>query len=146
MASSVTISLLPVSLALVHIPRARVRALLHPVLRTLLLPAPAFVNLTANAIELSIFADHAAIAGFAPVARRDARRARVRAAGDRGGGKRGGGCECGCESEGGCEAWAPVEVSHDRWNVLQIDSHSDGLGAHSLTPCPVHFPLFPSWY
>lgn len=52
----VTVSLLPVSLSLVHIPRCRLLELSHPIIRQILLPNPSFLNLTCNQVELSIFA------------------------------------------------------------------------------------------
>ncbi|KAF5321680.1 hypothetical protein D9619_000617 [Psilocybe cf. subviscida] len=94
-----TISLLPVSLSLVHVPRRRLPALAQQVLRQVLHPHPAFLNITSNDIELSIFAEHHILNDFQPIAHKDARRNR---------------------SE-------PVEISYDNWSVLQIDSHSDQL-------------------
>jgi hypothetical protein len=105
--SSDCLDVLPVSLDLVRVPRARVRALVRPILGQLLAPDPVFFALTANEIELSIFAANAADA-FRSVARRDARR---RA----------------CPSR---PDWEAVEVSTDKWKVIQIPS----LGT-TRTPC-----------
>lgn len=122
MADSVTISLLPVSLSLVHIPRSRVHSLFHPILRQLLLPKPTFLNVSCNEIELSVFAEHFALRDFEPIARHDAHKAKVE------GHERTYGEEEAIKRTMDWRDWSPVEVSQERWNVLQIDSHSDGLG------------------
>jgi hypothetical protein len=118
----VTISLLPVSLSLVHIPRQRLVHLVHPIIRQILLPDPSFLNLTCNEIELTIFAEQHLLADFEYIARKDRQRHRSRS---------------GSTSSRGTQLEsAPdlsVEVSYERWNVLQIDSHSSGLGT------PYHF-------
>ncbi|THH30698.1 hypothetical protein EUX98_g3502 [Antrodiella citrinella] len=125
MTDSVTISLLPVSLSIVHVPRSRIHDLFHPLLRQLLLPNPAFLSLTCNELELSLFAEHHILRDFEPIAEKDARklltRDRDRAAKPR--------------SKTPCE---PVQFSAERWNVLQIDSHSDehensGARIHELS-------------
>lgn len=100
MADAVTISLLPVPLALVHIPRSRLQSLSHPVLRHILNPNPVFFTVTANEIELSLFVDYEHVDDFDIIATRDSHSMRKH----------------------------PVEISHEPWNVLQIDSHSDQLG------------------
>ena len=130
MASSATISLLPVSLSLVHIPRSRIRDQLHPILRQLLLPAPTFLNVTSNEIELSIFAEHHTLQDLQVTARRDAcvkpvGRERPSSKDRRRLSNR--------------EEWEPIEVSQERWNVLQIDSHAEGLGQYDYcsTTCSV---------
>jgi hypothetical protein len=117
----VTISLLPASLSLVHIPRSRLHQLSHPVLSQILQRNPTFLNLTCNEIELSLFADDHMLADFEPIARRDRLRQRSRS---------GSGFRCRapffvCHTE-------PVEISFEKWSVLQIDSHSDQLG---ILPC-----------
>ncbi|KAH7916275.1 hypothetical protein BJ138DRAFT_996108 [Hygrophoropsis aurantiaca] len=114
-ATQVTISLLPVSLSLVHIPRSRLAQLSHPILRQILQPNPTFLNITCNEIELSIFAEHHMLVDFEPIARRDRHKQRSRSGS---GSSRKRGSDCATE---------PVEVSCERWNVLQIDSHSDQL-------------------
>ena len=112
----VTISLLPVSLSLVHIPRSRLLSLVHPVVRQLLIPRPTFLNLTCNEIELSIFAENDAVSDFEVIARRDRQRYRSRSGST--------------SSRTHPDAFPEdvIEVSYDQWRVLQIDSHS-GFGA-----------------
>lgn len=112
----VTISLLPVSLSLVHVPRSRLAQLSHPVLRQILQPSPTFLNVTCNEIELSLFAEHQMLADFEQIARHDRQRQRSRSGS--GSGRKN-------DARGSLE---PVEISYDRWNALQIDSHSDQLG------------------
>ncbi|KAH9482540.1 hypothetical protein JR316_0004640 [Psilocybe cubensis] len=113
----VTISLLPVSLSLVHIPRSRLDSLSHPVLRQLLHPNPAFLNITCNEIELSVFAEHHMLHDFDPIARKDRQRQRSRSGSN--------------SSRKGAPqttpAYEPVEISYEKWSVLQIDSHSDRM-------------------
>jgi len=101
-----TISLLPASLSLVHIPRSRVHTLSPPILRQILQPSQAFLNVTSNEIELSLFMDHSMLNDFQLIARRDRRKQRSQS----------------------------VQISYERWSVLQIDSHSDGLGIYLLPP------------
>lgn len=92
----VTITLLPVALSLVHIPRSRLPFLTNPILRQLLQPNPTFLNITCNEIELSIFAEH-------------------------------------CDNDFSNVPLSPgedqVEISDQKWNVLQIDTHSDQNGS-----------------
>ncbi|KAJ3568937.1 hypothetical protein NP233_g5388 [Leucocoprinus birnbaumii] len=99
MADALTISLLPVPLALVHIPRTRLPALSHPVLRHILHPSPTFFTVTANEIEISLFVDWEHVHDFDVIARKDLRSMRD----------------------------DPVEISYEPWSVLQVDSHSDQL-------------------
>ena len=116
--SNVTISLLPVSLSLVRIPRSRLPQLSHPVLRQILQPKPSFLNVTCNEIELSLFAEHHILSDFECIARRDRHRLRSR-------------------SSSASARKRPafdddddrVEFSCEKWKVLQLDSHSDQLGA-----------------
>lgn len=119
-----TISLLPVSLSLVHIPRSRIQDLIHPILRQILLPSPTFFNVTCNEIELSVFAEYHALQEFASAARRDARKlqimSRERSAGGRDEKKK----------QGVSVNWEGIELSHERWSVLQIDSHSGSQGEY----------------
>ncbi|THH19774.1 hypothetical protein EW146_g1449 [Bondarzewia mesenterica] len=112
----VTISLLPVSLSLVHVPRSRLLQLSHPIIRQILIPSPSFLNLTCNEIELSIFAEHDVLRDFEPIARRDRQKLRSRS----------GSTSSRRRADPSTEADA-VEVSYDKWNVLQIDSHTSGL-------------------
>lgn len=139
----VTISLLPVSLSLVHVPRSRLNSLSHPILRQILNPNPAFLNITCNEIEISIFAENSMLQDFEPIARKDRQRQRSRSSS--------------MSSKKGCSghiAYEPVEISYDKWSVLQIDSHSDRIGASGyeilneslsglLTRVPFHRLL---WY
>lgn len=111
MADAVTISLLQVPLALVHIPRSRLQSLSHPVLRHILNPNPVFFTVTANEIELSLFVDYEQVQDFDTIACQDRQSLR----GD------------------------PIEISHEPWSVLQIDSHSDQLGQFcSHVPMSLH--------
>jgi len=113
-----TITVVPVSLSLVHIPRTRLPSLSHAVLRQILQPEPAFLNITCNEIELTIFADAQTLDDFEPVARKDRQRQRSRS-----------GSSSSTRSQSGVPPFESVEVTCDRWSVLQIDSHSDQLGA-----------------
>ncbi|KXN92286.1 hypothetical protein AN958_08517 [Leucoagaricus sp. SymC.cos] len=97
MADAVTISLLPVPLALVHIPRTRLPSLSHPILRHILHPSPTFFTVTANEIEISLFVDYEHVQDFDVIARKD---------------------RCIMRKDS-------VEISYEPWSVLQIDSHSD---------------------
>ncbi|KAJ7228406.1 hypothetical protein GGX14DRAFT_413017 [Mycena pura] len=105
----VTITRLPTSLSIVSIPRSRLDALSHPVLRTLLQPNPAFLSITCNTIELSLFAEHEFLSAFDAIARTDQA------------------LTGSTDSNGTSALLEPVEISHERWCVLQIDSHSDKL-------------------
>ena len=120
MSDSVTISLLPVSLSIVHVPRSRIHSLYHPLLRQLLLPNPTFLNITCNEIELTLFAEHHALQDFEPLVKKDSRKMKMR------------GRACQPSSNGPkrryTEHWEPIEMSAEKWNVFQIDSHSSGLG------------------
>ncbi|KAI0375826.1 hypothetical protein BV20DRAFT_18780 [Pilatotrama ljubarskyi] len=121
-AESVTISLLPVSLSLVHLPRSRLEHFTQHVLRQILQPNPVFLNVTCNEIEVSLFAEYDTLQEFHKAARKDARRLRQRereARADLAQSPR--------RSRRVKEDWEPVEVSSERWKVLQIDSHSDSL-------------------
>ncbi|KAL6305820.1 hypothetical protein BKA93DRAFT_895842 [Sparassis latifolia] len=138
MTDSVTISLLPVSLSLVHLPRSRLETLSQHVLRQILQPSPIFLNVTCNEIELSLFAERHALKDFEKIARKDAQKLRSRR-----------------REEGGethptqdhkrskrqKEDWEPVEVSSDKWNVLQIDSHSDRLDTSGARVHELSAPL-----
>ncbi|KIM68925.1 hypothetical protein SCLCIDRAFT_7121 [Scleroderma citrinum Foug A] len=113
--SNVTITLLPVSLSLVHIPRSRLPQLTHPILRQILQPNPTFFNVTCNEIELTLFAEHHNILDLDLIARHDRRAHRSRS-GSGSGRKRSFANDC-----------DQVEITCEHWNVLQIDSHSDQL-------------------
>ncbi|EIW82292.1 hypothetical protein CONPUDRAFT_123058 [Coniophora puteana RWD-64-598 SS2] len=112
----VTVSLLPVSLSLVRVPRARLPQLSHPILRQILQPNPVFLNVTCNEIELSLFAEHHMLADFEAIARRDHRQRQRSRSGSGSSRKR-----------ATTPIDEPVEISCETWNVLQIDSHSDRL-------------------
>lgn len=127
----VTISLLPVSLSLVHIPRSRLSSLSHPILRQLLHPDPAFLNITCNEIELSIFADHQMLQDFEPIARKDRHKQRSRSGS--------GSSRKGTSSQP--PSYEPVEVSYEKWRVLQIDSHSDQTGNSGTRVYDLSAPL-----
>ncbi|KAJ3493962.1 hypothetical protein NLJ89_g10905 [Agrocybe chaxingu] len=114
----VTITVLPVSLSLVHIPRSRLTNLSHPVLRQILHPSPAFLNITCNEIELSIFAEHHMLADFDPIARKDRQRQRSRS----------GSANSRKSVSRSTSDYEPVEISYEKWSVFQIDSHSDQTG------------------
>lgn len=104
-----------------HIPRSRIPELNRPILKQLLRRAPKFLNLTANEIELSIFAEDDELIDFEPVARRDRHKQRLRdsvsgAATHRRRGR--------SRSHDVLDA---VEISLEKWRVLQIDTHDDSL-------------------
>ncbi|KAG6842048.1 hypothetical protein C0991_003574 [Blastosporella zonata] len=125
----VTISLLPSSLSLVHIPRSRITRISHPILKQILRPDPTFLNITCNEVELSLFADESVLEDFEPIARKDRRKQRARS--DSGGsGRRG--------SQSRSDS---VEVSYERWNVLQVDSHNDQIDNSGARVNEVSAPL-----
>lgn len=105
----VTITRLPTALSILSIPRSRLDALSHPLLRALLQPSPAFLSITCNALELSLFADldPESLRAFEAISTAD-------------------------HVAGSSTAPDPVEISRDRWSVLQIESHSDQLGTLAL--------------
>ncbi|KAG2156296.1 hypothetical protein DEU56DRAFT_766406 [Suillus clintonianus] len=128
--SNVTISLLPVSLSLVHIPRSRLPQLSHPVIRQILQPNPTFINVTCNEIELSLFAESHMLTDFEPVARRDRQRQRSRS-----------GSGSGTKRAHSSLPQDHLEISYEKWNVLQIDSHSDGLDSSGARVHELSAPL-----
>ncbi|KAF8591472.1 hypothetical protein K439DRAFT_898768 [Ramaria rubella] len=109
---SATLTLLPDLLALVHIPRSRLNYFSHQVVKQILTPAPSFLNITCNKLELTLFAHHAILVEFEPLARKDRQRLRKSATFRRPITQR---------------QYDPVEVSYDTWNVLQLDTHDDRL-------------------
>ncbi|KAF8914206.1 hypothetical protein CPB84DRAFT_1840939 [Gymnopilus junonius] len=111
----VTISLLPVSLSLLHIPRSRLESLSHPIIRQLLHPNPSFLTITCNEIELSVFAEHHLLQDFESIARKDRHRQRSRS----------GSASSRKGVSQSVASYEPVEISYEKWSVLQIDSHSD---------------------
>ncbi|KIO12577.1 hypothetical protein M404DRAFT_19359 [Pisolithus tinctorius Marx 270] len=112
--SNVTISLLPVSLSLVHIPRSRLPQLTHPILRQILQPNTTFFNVTCNEIELTLFAEHHNLADLDLIARQDRQLHRSRSG-------------SGSSRKRALSDGDRVEITCENWNVLQIDSHSDQL-------------------
>ncbi|KAJ3992809.1 hypothetical protein F5050DRAFT_861307 [Lentinula boryana] len=112
----VTISLLPVSLSLVHVPRSRLAHLSSPIIRQLLQPNPTFLNITCNEIELSIFAEARIMHEFETIARRDRQKQRSRS-----------GSGSSRKNFLDSPVVEPVQISYEKWSVLQIDSHSDAL-------------------
>jgi len=60
----VTITVLDAIVRLATVPRSSLTATTHAVVKTLLRPRPAFLNLTLNASELSIFAEEQCIEDF----------------------------------------------------------------------------------
>lgn len=126
---NVTITILDTSLSLVHIPRSRLTELNRPVLKQLLRKSPKFLNLTANEIELSIFAEDDELADFEPIARRDRQKQRLRDRADSVSAPAGHRRRRPSHS---VDVQDPVEISIERWRVLQIDSHDDSLSTCSI--------------
>lgn len=122
----VTISLLPVSLSLVHVPRSRLAHLSSPIIRQILQPNPTFLNLTCNEIELSIFAESHVLDEFETIARRDRQKQRSRS-----------GSGSSRKNFPDSQVVEPVQISYEKWSVLQIDSHSDALGKYAQYS-PIH--------
>uniref|UniRef100_A0A0W0GAN8 CASTOR ACT domain-containing protein n=1 Tax=Moniliophthora roreri TaxID=221103 RepID=A0A0W0GAN8_MONRR len=115
-----TLQLLPVSLVLVSIPRCRVQNLSSHIIRQILQPSPAkFLNISSNEIELSIFAEAHTLSEFEHIARRDRQKHRSRSG-------------SGSSRKNGHENrsdFTPVEVSYERWSVLQKRENADNSGA-----------------
>ncbi|TDL29810.1 hypothetical protein BD410DRAFT_798298 [Rickenella mellea] len=123
-AALLTITLLPATLSLVHIPRPRVPELSRPILKQILHNNHCFLNLTCNQIELSIFAENELLSEFEPYAWKDRQkqrqRERARSTSSLPGGHR-------RRQSAAHSHLLPVEKSMERWRVLQIDSHEDSL-------------------
>ncbi|KAG8859555.1 hypothetical protein FRB96_004439 [Tulasnella sp. 330] len=116
---NVTITILPVSLSLVHIPRNRLKQWSHSIIRQILRPAPAFLNISCNATEVSIIAECDTIEPFVKAARRDLKtleRSRRSQAEE----------DDVKEERRQRREVQPVEVSSG-WSALQIDSHGDHI-------------------
>jgi len=124
----VTISLLPASLSLVHIPRSRLAQLSHPVLRQILQPNSTFLNITCNEVELSIFADDTMLQDFEPIARRDRYKQRSRSG-------------SGSSRQSSSSDQDLVEISCEKWSVLQIDSHNDQIDSSGERVYELSAPL-----
>jgi predicted ATP-dependent endonuclease of OLD family len=118
----VTISFLPVPLSLVRIPRSRLSKLTHPILRQILKPSPTFLSITCNQLELSIFAERDMLEDFEHIAKKDRRKRQARMTMPR---------DRNLPSQ--TDEYESIEISYDTWNVLQIDSHSNGLGESCAT-------------
>lgn len=118
--NATTITILDGSLSLVHIPRSRLTELNRPILKQLLRKSPKFLNLTANEIELSIFAEDDELSDFEPIARRD-RQKRLRDSVSASGRHRR------RRPSNSHDVLESVEISFEKWNVLQIDFHDDNL-------------------
>ncbi|KIY49497.1 hypothetical protein FISHEDRAFT_41272 [Fistulina hepatica ATCC 64428] len=108
--SQLTIVLLPVSLSLVHIPRHRLPEFFHPVLRQILQPE-SFLNITMNELEMCIYGEGHMLTDFELAARRDRRRR-----------SRSGSGSSRHHADG--QSHDEVEISMEKWSVLQIDSHN----------------------
>ncbi|KAK7470369.1 hypothetical protein VKT23_001796 [Stygiomarasmius scandens] len=116
MSSQFTISLIPVALSLVTIPRCRLKQLTSFVIHQILQPNPTFLNLTCNELELSIFAESTTLDEFQSIAHRDRHRQRSSS-----------GSGSSRKSSSESRPFEPVEISDEKWSVLQIDSHSDPI-------------------
>jgi len=119
----VTISFLPVKLSLVRIPRSRLHKFYHPLLRQILSPKHTFLNITCNELELSILAESQALENFESVAENDRKKGSRSPSRDSDSSQ-----DVDSLSPPTLEDWDYVQVCHESWNVLQIDSHSDGIG------------------
>ncbi|EJD01303.1 uncharacterized protein FOMMEDRAFT_21720 [Fomitiporia mediterranea MF3/22] len=120
--NATTITILDVTLSLVHIPRSRLVELNRPILKQLLRKNPKFLNLTANEIELSIFAEEDELSDFEPIARKDRQKQRLL---DRADSASSSASRRRKRSTRLLDVPEPVEISFERWKVLQIDSHDD---------------------
>lgn len=137
-AVNTTITILPVSLSIVHIPRSRIQSLCHPILRQLLLPRPPFLNITCNELELSLFAEDQSVYDFESIAQSDARKLRVRGRSKRSTPPSSSSSTNTQSKLPSKPEWEPIEISPEKWTALQIDSHSscqDNSGArvHELS-------------
>lgn len=127
----VTVSFLPVKLSLVRIPRSRLHKFYHPLLRQILSPNHTFLSVTCNELELSILAESRALEDFESVAGND-RKKRSRPSSRDSDSSQG----SGSPSPPILEDWDCVQVCRESWNVLQIDSHSNGIG--ECVSHPIH--------
>ncbi|KAG8989505.1 hypothetical protein FRB90_002207 [Tulasnella sp. 427] len=147
---AVTITVLPVALSLVRIPKHRLPRLAHPIIKLVLsdTSSSTFLNVSTNPSEVSIIAREEDLAPFVDIAHRDNRRVRrqveriarrgsARASGvpspsDEGTGEEGGAAPSSSPTRPSARSrrervLQPVEVSSS-WSALQIDSHGDQLG------------------
>ncbi|KAG8989565.1 hypothetical protein FRB90_002180 [Tulasnella sp. 427] len=146
---AVTITVLPVTLSLVRIPKHRLPRLAHPIIKLVLsdTSSSTFLNVSTNPSEVSIIAREEDLAPFVDIAHRDNRRVRrqveriarresARASGvpspsDEGTGEEGGAAPSSSPTRPSARSrrervLQPVEVSSS-WSALQIDSHGDQL-------------------
>ena len=128
----VTVSFLTVKLSLVRIPRARLHKFYYPLLRQILSPKNTFLNVTCNELELSILAESQALEDFESVAENDRKKRSRSPSRDSGSSQ-----DLDSPSPPILEDLDCVQVCHESWNVLQIDSHSDGIGERYYS-CPFH--------
>ncbi|THV08290.1 hypothetical protein K435DRAFT_641891 [Dendrothele bispora CBS 962.96] len=128
--SQVTISLLPVSLSLLTIPRHRLGKFTAPVIHQILRPNPTFLNLTCNEIELSIFAESVMLDEFQSIAHKEKHRQRSRS-----------GSDSSRKSSLESRPFEPIEISNEKWSVLQIDSHSDPIDGSGARVNELSAPL-----
>ncbi|KIL70260.1 hypothetical protein M378DRAFT_183814 [Amanita muscaria Koide BX008] len=104
----VTVTVLPVSLSLLHIPRSRLAQLSHHIIRQILQPNPVFLSITSNEIELSIFAESQSLQEFEHIAKRDRHKYHSRSP----------------FRQSPPHDFEPIDISCETWRVLQIDSHN----------------------
>ncbi|KAK2466048.1 hypothetical protein APHAL10511_001690 [Amanita phalloides] len=107
--------------------KAALPELSHSVIRQILQPDPVFLSITSNEIELSIFAESHALHEFEPIARRDRHKSRSRS-------------RSGSMSSQSRD-FEPIEISCEKWRVLQIDSHSDQLDSSGARVNELSAPL-----
>ncbi|KAG8961277.1 hypothetical protein FRC03_005586 [Tulasnella sp. 419] len=111
---AVTVTVLDVELGLVHIPRHRLHHFSHPIIKHILAPKPAFLNISCNATEVSIIASRDSLAAFKRVAKRDRKRlAKIQASSPPGRRRR--------------SISSPLDIVQvsEPWSAIQIDSRED---------------------
>jgi hypothetical protein len=139
---SFTISLIPTSLSLVHIPRTRLEQLSHPIIKQILQANTSFLNITCNELEICIFGDSPSlIDDFEPIARRDRQRQRSRQGSASSSSGRYNGLDRRKTSRNNSLPLDPVEISYEKWSVIQVDSHSDGTDDSGARVHSVSAPL-----
>ncbi|KAG9041203.1 hypothetical protein FS837_012553 [Tulasnella sp. UAMH 9824] len=142
---AVTITVLPVTLSLVRIPKHRLSHFAHPIIKLILSDSTSstFLNISTNASEVSIIAREQDLSSFVKIARKDNRRIRrqiqrnVRkesessatpSSAPRSGQESGAPSPVRPSPRSRRErVLQPVEVSSS-WSALQIDSHGEQLG------------------
>lgn len=146
---AVTITVLPVTLSLVRIPKHRLSHFAHPIIKLILSDSTSstFLNISTNASEVSIIAREQDLSSFVKIARKDNRRIRrqiqrnVRkesessappSSAPRSGQESGAPSPVRPSPRSRRErVLQPVEVSSS-WSALQIDSHGEQLGQYPL--------------